>query len=313
MNRFWLSDETYSATEVFTLGSTLFIEGRGLRPLTAYDFRLVSRSSSDAATLLARYSTDCYGSLAATPLIPCIGALNQGRKEIRPRALIENTFTIRAGISGSRDPEIEDLNFVVTLRSERQRIFPCDADGRLQTGVEKGKGPVSIALHNFPAGCVRVFLVPRQFGWQIGDPIEPVVTRKSTPCERLFHHDGAAKRIVNLTESRHIPAGGYQFVARAIPSGAHDAEEPFLLRNDVVSDRQSASLVVRLPFNKRSGSDPAKTDLARRPLTKRHWLKLNNSPKGTVVYAAFDADARPSALDSKGPAIYVVRHRSPAS
>jgi hypothetical protein len=313
MNRFWLSDETYSATEVFTVRSTIFIEGRGLRPLTAYDFRLVSRSSNDAATLLARYSTDCYGSLAATALIPCVGALNQGWRDIQPCVSIGNTFTIRAGISGSRDPEIVDLNFVVALRSKRPRIFHCDADGRLLTGVDKGKAPVSIALHNLPAGFVRVFLVPRQFGWQIGDPIEPVVTRESIPCKWLFHHDGIAKRVIDLTESRDIPAGGYQFVARAIPSGGHDAEEPFLLRNDVISDRQSASLVVRLPFNRRSGSDPLTTGFSRPPLTNRHCLKLNNSPRGTVVYAAFDGDARTSALDSKGPAIYVVRHRSPAS
>lgn len=312
MNRFWLSDETYSATEVFTVRSTIFIEGRGLRPLTVYDFRLASRSSNDASTLLARYSTDCYGSLAATPLIPCVGALNEGGKDLRPRVFVGNTFTIRAGVSGSRHPEIVDLNFVVALRSKRQRIFHCDADGRLLTGVEKGKGPVSIALHNFPAGSIRVFLVPRQFGWQMGDPIEPVLTRQSTPCEWHFDHDGVAKRIINLTESRDIPAGGYQFVARAIPPGGHDAGEPFLLRNDVISDRQSASLVLRLPFNRRSGSDPLTTGFARRPVTNRHCLKLD-SPKGTIVYAAFDADARPSALDSQGPAIYVVRHRSPAS
>jgi hypothetical protein len=34
MTRFWLSDESNGSTEIFTVVSTFFIEGRGLHPST---------------------------------------------------------------------------------------------------------------------------------------------------------------------------------------------------------------------------------------------------------------------------------------
>ena len=319
MNRFWLSDETNNSTEVFTVGSTLFIEGRGLHPSTLYDFHLMQETPNEAATLLARFSTDRHGVLAATPLIPYVGLFNGSDDQPRShadahKAVGGHSFVVRAGENGSRDPEFEDLKFTVTLRNKVRRVFPCDGRGRLQTGIEKGEGRVSAALHHFPAGCVRIYLVPRQFGWRPGDPIAPVITHKGAVCSRLFYHDGSAERIVVLGESEDIPAGSYQLIARAFPPGWHEAEDLVLLRDDIVSDRRFASLVIRLPFNKRFGYDNGivlTPEIAGRPLGHRPYFRfVNNFPVGTDVYAALDPDALPAGLVSKRAAIYVIQHKT---
>ncbi len=321
MNRFRLSDEKNISTEVFPIGSTIFIEGRGLHPSTLYDFHLSSQSADEADTLLARYSTDRHGTLAATALIPYVGVFKQGETHAQSdadahKAMAGRTFTIRAAVSQEKDRDFEDLKFTVMPRNRERWIFACDANGRLQTGIEQGNGPVSLALRNFPAGCVRVYLVPRQFGWRVGDPIEPVTTHKGAICSRLFHHDGSAEHIVKLAESHEIPAGSYQFIARAFPPGWYEAEETTLLADDVVSDRRFASLVIRLPFNKRFGYDNGivlTPEIAGRPLAHRPYFKfVNNFPIGTDVYAALDPDALPSGLVSQRAVVYVIQHKTAA-
>ena len=259
MSRFWLSDETNNLTDVFTVGATLSIEGRGLHPSTLYDFHFLSQSPNEPDTLLARYSTDRDGALAATPLIPYVGLSHQGATYSQPCAhgtVSGQSFVIRAAISGVTDPECDKLTFTVTPQNRTRRIFACDGKGRLQTRILKGSGPVVASLHNFPAGCVRVYLVHRQSGWRVGDRIEPVSTRKGALCSRTMYHDGAAERMVTLVESNDLPAGSYQLIARVFPAGWHQAEST-LLRDDVVSDRQNASLVILLPFPERFNHDGA--------------------------------------------------------
>ncbi len=256
MTRFWLSDETNNSTEIFTIGSTLFVEGRGLHPTTLYDFHLSGDTAPRATTLLARYSTDHYGTLAATPLIPYLELFNQSKTHVQAdahRAFAERSFVIRASGVRKTVRDFEELKYTVTPRDRRRRIFACDARGRVLTSVEQGRVPVTIALYNFEAGLVRVFAVRRPSGWQAGDPIDPVRTRKGAVCSRLLHHNGSRELIVTLAESRDMPSGSYQFIARALSPGWHETEAPTLLSDDVVSDRAFASLEIKLPFSELSG------------------------------------------------------------
>jgi hypothetical protein len=98
------------------------------------------------------------------------------------------------------------------------RLFACDLHGSLQTGIEHGAGQVAVALHNFPVGCVRIFLVRRQFGWRIDDPIEPASTRGAASIRTLLR-DGSAMRIVTIAHAAQFEPGSYQFIARAFQPG----------------------------------------------------------------------------------------------
>ena len=171
-------------------------------------------------------------------------------------------------------------------------------------------------LRNFPAGCTRVFVVRRQFGWRVGDPIEPRRTRDGTLLIVTLHTDGTAVRYVRIARASDFGPGGYQFIARAFRAGWHEADEMTLLCGDVVSDRLFSSLVVRYPFNQRFGQYNGLVltpRIAGRPLAHQPYFHfVDNFPKGTDVYAALDPDALPAGLVSKRAAIYVIRHKTAA-
>jgi hypothetical protein len=211
--------------------------------------------------------------------------------------------------------DFESLSFTVMPQNRERWIFSCDANGQPQTGIERGDGPLSLAFRNFPAGCVRVFLVPRRFRRRVGDLIDPVATRKGAIC-RVFHHDGSAERIVKLAESDEIPAGSYQFIARSLPVGWLEAEENMLLADDVISDHQFASLVIRLPFNKRfdHDSDLVQTpEIAERQPAHRLCSNFgNNLSIRTGFIAALDPEPLQSSLVNKRAAMYVIRPETAA-
>jgi hypothetical protein len=214
------------------------------------------------------------------------------------------------------DRRFDNLRCSITPREGESWLFSCDKEGRLQTGIEQAKGTISVALHDLPAGCVRIYLVQRQFGWRVGDPIEPITLMNGEVGVRTLSHDGQPERVVELARSSDIPAGSYQFIARAFPPGWYEANEDRLLVDDIVSDRRFASLVVRLPFNKRFGYQNGVVitpEIAGRPLAHRPYFRfLNNFPKGTDVYAALDPDALPNGLVSQRAAIYVIEHKTAA-
>jgi hypothetical protein len=319
-SKFWLSDDSGSAREIFSIGQTIFVAGRGLRPATTYEFKLPARAEHDKPELLARYTTDRHGELIMTPLLPYVGLVHPGETGTRTyeearASLADRTLAIGVTQRGESKPEVDELRVAIAPLDREPRLYACDPRGRLQTGIEHGAGQVALALHNFPAGCVRIFLVRRQFGWRIGDPIEPAGTRGAAAIRTLMH-DGSAMSIVTIAHGAEFEPGAYQFIARAFPAGWYAADEPTLLAGDTVSDRRFASLVVRLPFRKRFGFDNGivlTPQLAGRPLAHRPYFRfVNNFPKGSDVYAALDPDALPPGLVSQRAAIYVIRHKTAA-
>jgi hypothetical protein len=242
--RIWLSDDSGTPREAFSIGQTVFVSGRGLRLAAPYEFKLLPQTGDGKPKLIARYTTDRHGELAMTALLPYVGLLQgegsrtrtypEAQASLGPRMLV-----IRVMEPPGSEPEFEDMRFAIMLADREPRLFSCDPLGRLQTGIEQGAGQVAVALRNFPAGCIRIFLVRRQFGWRIGDPIEPVGTRGAAII-RTVDHDGSAMRILMIARSAELEQGSYQFIARAFPPGWYAADEHNLLAGDVVSDRRFA-------------------------------------------------------------------------
>jgi dienelactone hydrolase len=317
---FWLSDHRGDAGERFATCETVFVAGRGLDPGASYDFELVDARGHGKPELLARYAVDRHGVLPTSVLLPRFGlARGEGlsRRTLTEMltAHAEREYVVRAAHCGNRQLARHDLRLILTSPGDAPRLFSCDSEGRLQSGLEQGRGHVAVALHRFPAGCVRVFVVPRQFGWRVGDPIERVRIGDVSSV-RTIDHDGSPWRLVTLARGTDLAPGSYQFIARAFRPGWWDAEEPTLLESDVVSDHRFASLVVRWPFRGRFDFDNGVVltpEIAGRPLAHRPYFRfINNFPKGTDVYAALDPDALPAGLVSQRAAIYVIRHKSAA-
>jgi dienelactone hydrolase len=317
----WLSDESGGRPDLFAVGQTIFVAGRGLRPASLYEFSLLSEAAHAKPALVGRYTTDRHGEMPLTALLPYFGLVDRlgGRTRTQAEAALAvggRRFAVRVACWNRRHEECDDLRFAVASKQSEPRLFACDAHGRLQTGLEQGAADVTVALHNFPAGCVRIFVVRRQFGWRVGDLIERVSGPDGCALVRTVTHDGSATRIVTVARGTDMLPGSYQFIARAFPPGWYAADEQMLLDGDVVSDRRFASLVIRLPFGKRFGYDNGVVltpQIAGLPLAHRPYFRfVNNFPVGTNVYAALDPDALPTGLVSQRAAIYVIRHKTAA-
>jgi len=290
----WLSDGAGTRREVFSVGAAVFVSGQGLSECAPVEFGL---ADGDRIAILARYLTDRHGRLSRALLIPRLDGSPRGARRIRVREGATDREPLRFTLGPDRAP----------------RLHSSDRRGRLQSGVEDGDTPIGVTLHNFDAGCVRVFVVRRQFGWRVGDLIEPVNRRDGSPAVTTVVSQGE-RTFVPLGRSSDLGQGSYQFVARTFAPGWFEASEPRLLEGDVVSDHAFSSLVIRAPFRRHFGYENGivlTPESAGRPLAHRPYFHfLNNFPRGTDVYAALDPDALPPGLVSERAAIYVIEHKN---
>src|SRR5258708_21228071 len=176
-DRIWLSDDNGLPRETFSIGESVFVSGRGLKLSALYEFVWLHEGRRREYEVLAHYTTDRYGTLQAALLMPYFGLLNERQRQAGIDACYQafegSTFNLRARlIQGGKYRTVQTLK--LELASDRQpRIFAVDEHGRLQTGIEQGEGQIAVLLRHFSAGCVRIFMVRRQFGWRAGDRLDP--------------------------------------------------------------------------------------------------------------------------------------------
>ena len=302
---------------VFAVGETVFVTGRGLPPSSMFTLSLEPETSSDKAEMLANYMSDRHGVLPVTVLIPYLGLIGKGALSTRleaMQALSGRKHTIHVRSTSAEKPLVQTLTFAISEHDSNPFLHSSDAKGHLLTGIEHDSAEAGVMLHNFRAGCVRVYVVARQFGWRPGDPIVPVLGAQGAPIVATVSVRANEARYVPLSAAGALQPGSYQFIARSFQPGWFEADEPVLLRGDVLSDSRSASLVVRIPWKLRFPYDNGVVltpQIAGRPLAHRPYFHfVDNFPKGTDVYAALDPDALPGGLVSKKAAIYVIRHKT---
>jgi dienelactone hydrolase len=313
--RIWLCDDDRAVErDSVSVGQTVFAAGRGLRPLTLYEF---SRGRpGHGREVLARYVTDRHGELPHSVLLPYVGLTEPGGERsisqlLHPHRTVD--FHLRAAVRANEPEQAEvdehRLRVRVTPRAAEPAVFPADTRGHLQTGLVRGDGDVSALLYAFPRGCVRLFLVPRQFHWRLGDPIEPVQTL-------TVDHDGAPARLITIARSENLQIGSYQIIARPYRAGWYLADEESIQAEDIITNRRLASIVVRVPIELDPGYANGLVltrEASGRPLSHRPYFNfVDNFPVGTDVYAALDPDRLPAGLVSQRAAIYVIRHKTAA-
>ena len=319
MTGLWLTDESGVARESFAAGETVLAAGAGLRPGLLYEFRLDAPGAS-SGVLLARLSADRHGTLHPTVLLPHLGLTELGRDgailhrsfDEADKALGGRTLTVHAGEAGK---PATALKLAVAAGSKHPQVMASDGRGKLLTGCVRGETDVFAALRNFPARCVKIFLVPRQFRWRAGDPIDPVRRRDGSPAivTALVPADG--KLVQPLWSRDEIRPGSYQLIARSFVAGWFEADADRLLPDDILSGERMSALVVRLPDLGRiiENGVVLTPDISGHPLSHPPYFRFtNNFPKGTDVWAAIDPDALPPNLKSQRAAIYVIAHKTAA-
>jgi dienelactone hydrolase len=236
-----------------------------------------------------------------------------GEKEFRDFDSAEKEWNGRIVSIAAEDAE---ARFTVAGAAVNPRVYPCDERGRIVTGFLHGEAALTVALRRFPAGCVRIFVVRRQYGWFAGDPISPVPDLNGRPLVRVVQVGNQGTAMVSLAGRGQIAPGAYQFIARAFRPGWWSAEDDRLRADDVVSDRRFASVVIRITAKLAGWYENGVVltpEIAGRPLSHRPYFQfLNNFPIATDVYAALDPGALPPNVVTQRAAIYVIQHKSAA-
>jgi len=183
-----LLDDQGAIREKFAIGDTMFLSAQGLLPCTTFTFSLGRKGHEDKRELLARYVSDRHGTLPMTVLIPHFGLLHPGSEpsylthEEAAKIFAGQPYTIHIAAIKQEASFSHTLRFTIDDGLDRNpRVFASDRHGRLVTGFEVGDSEIGVTLRNFPPGCARIFVVPRQFDWRVGDPVEPVRMRIGAP------------------------------------------------------------------------------------------------------------------------------------
>jgi len=179
-----LLDDGATARDSFDVGECIYVAADGLRPNRVYELWLRTGTNTRSDRLLACLCADRHGSLPSTLLLPWFGLIQPGpdRRDESPcldhgsgeQRMVDRAFTLRAIVQGQKARPDAVTPLRIARIGKRPQLIASDEHGRLRTGMIAGQHPVTVTLRHLQRGCVRVFLVPRQFDWRVGDLIVPV-------------------------------------------------------------------------------------------------------------------------------------------
>lgn len=324
MAELWLTDERGVARDTFEAGDTILVTGRGLKPATCYEFILRASSvrprSPDRP--LGTIVTDRHGTFHAAPLLPYFGLIgtSDGAQRLltidhAEKLVGGRRFAVRVTAQGNKRPTAS-ATFSIARKSRLPRAMVVDNHGRLATGFVSGKSDLMVALRHLKPGCVRAFLVLRQFRWAPGDPIDPVRSRSGAPVVATARVPADGALVLTLWSRREMHPGNYQVIVRTFVPGWFEADADYLLPTDLLPSSRMSAVVIRHP------PDPGgifengvvlTPEITGRPLAHAPYFQfVNNFPKSTDVWAAIDPNALPPGLVSQRAAIYVIAHKTAA-
>jgi Cutinase len=320
----WLTDERGVARDTFEAGDTILVAGRGLKPATCYEFILRAPSvrprSPDRP--LGTIVTDRHGTFHAAPLLPYFGLIgtSDGAQRLltidhAEKLVGGRRFAVRVTAQGNKRPTAS-ATFTMARKGRLPRATVVDTHGRLATGFVAGESDLIVALRHLKPGCVRAFLVPRQFRWAPGDPIDPVRSRSGAPVVATARVPADGALVLTLWPRREMHPGNYQVIVRTFVPGWFEADADYLLPTDLLPSSRMSAVVIRRPpdlggiFENGVVLTP---EITGRPLAHAPYFQfVNNFPKGTDVWAAIDPNALPPGLVSQRAAIYVIAHKTAA-
>ncbi len=302
------------ATEI-EVGQSLSVTGSRFRPSASHEVRLSLAGKAVATLSLA---TDQYGVLPITMIAPQLGlwafesadvfSLPQGIETFGGRTVaVEVLFQKKA---------VASAKVTVKKRSSLPLGFVSDAAGRLQNWVQHDKHALFLTIANLPkASALQVVIVPRQGGWNIGDPIAPAGGRSGRPLVRDVKPAGAVQTM-QLLEAGEIVPGAYDVIVRPVRYGYEDDEVPLLRTRDLVIGRHLTGLVVREDFwlgKPVLGGCVNSFPMSGSPVSQRPYYKYRDTfALGENVWAAMDPGLVMAGQFGKKVAFYVVNSKTQA-
>ena len=301
----------------FEAGDSLVIEVLGVRPESLHEVIIVDALGE--VLVRDRIMSNSFGVIERTTLWP-----QMGLDSLTPTAPVTveqledlwRNRSFRIEVLGNASPIAAGARFADAF--SRPLVIATDADGRRQSGVDRGEHEIVLSGFRMPfQGPLRVFMVPRQHAWAVGDPFLPVAL--GTGGEAVFDVDidkatGGFRAPIAPADAVH--PGAYDFIARELRYGYEDNDDLRLLPRDLVAHRQSTGLVVRDNFMAakavRGGCVNYLAISGRSVSGSPYFQYADTFQAGENIYAALDPTAIAPEHQGKMVALYVVAHKSPA-
>ena len=233
----------------FSIGESLTIKARGLRPGRAHSFSLTADGELLFTSVLM---ADRYGRIEPTVLWPQMG-LDDPRSD--EHFTLEEAAERWRGVDLSLDVTVGDeALFATTIRvgdlSRAPIVMVTDESGRLLNGFEVGTESVRLSMHNLPfTGEIRIYMVHRQHDWRVGDPFEPASFNNGDQAVReLVLDESDEPQMVEFAEAEMVAPGAYDFIVRPLRYGFEEDEVLAVAATDVIGSRRVTGLVIREDF-----------------------------------------------------------------
>lgn len=312
--------------ETIQVGAALVVRGDGLRPASHH---LLAVHDQDGEILRQSVMTDASGRIHDAVVWAQVGLddarvpsdeTNKTVAELRRRwrgALIGIQVTERR-FERRKPVERTVTKWGLKVADKPSPlVVATDREGRMLNGFDAGRADATVTLLDFPKGRVRVWMVPRQHGWQASDAIRPVAGPRGRPVMADVDVSASAHTVV-LSKAKELPVGAYDFVARVIRPGYDDDDDFFMRPGDVATGRWSRGLVVREAFMASKvilGGCANLQQIAARRTQGGMWPYVQFTDTfqvGEDVWGTIDPNALDPAHAGKAAAIYVVPHKDAA-
>lgn len=235
--------------EEFSVGESLMIQGRGLRPGYPHHFTL----AMDGKVLFtSTLITNRYGEIQPTVLWPQMG-LDDPTTEARftPNEATERwngagfTLDILAG-----KETISIISFRISDTVRAPVVIVSEKDGRLLNGFELGEQPLFLTMSSLPfGGDTRIYMVSRQHDWQVGDAFQPVLLSNGEPAVRdVTLEDGGIQQTIEFASPESLLPGAYDFILRPLRYGFEEDELLAVFPGDIIGSRRTTGVVIREAF-----------------------------------------------------------------
>src|SRR5262245_2216958 len=297
-------------------GENLDVEVHGLRPCQAHDLTVSDASGKTlfSSTLLS----NAYGVIERTALWPQAGLYDlQGKEQLPVEEALDRMrgqrFSVRLS---ARKKELARRNVGFAGELTRPLVVATDARGVLQNAVMAAKDEAFITALGVPfRGAARVFLVPRQLDWRLGDPISPVMLAGGRAAMIDAQVDDRGRIQRRIAAAGELQPGAYDLIIRQLRYGYEDDENLQLLASDLVT-RRLTGLVVRRDFmfgKVVRGGCSNTMPMSGRTLGGRPYFEYTDTFQlGENVYGALDPLGIDPGLVGKMVALYVIPHKTPA-
>lgn len=302
----------------FDPGEPLTVAATGLRPVATHE--AVVRDDTGRELFTDRLISDADGRIEPTVVYPQIGLDDPDGGPPLPVEKAREKWAGRALTVELRDGERVVATARVRIANvfDRPLILSTALDGSPLNGFEAGRSDAVISLYSLPRGHerVRVYMVPRQHDWHLGDPLRAVTLDGGRAAvEELELAAGARDTRVVIAKAQELRPGAYDFVVRPLRYGYED-DQPYLRASDLVGQRRITGLVVReafMPSKAVRGGCVNTLEIAGRSISGAPYLQFSNTFQvGENIYGALDPAALDPALSSKMVALYVVPHKTAA-